>query len=96
MVKKMLVDAGWWAVSSNDMLPWVDGDRFEHLVKYRVHACGSYFDRDGCWRHRSVLGNVGPLHRCRSCCSRHVLKHKQNTHTESNKIRVHENTCNTH
>lgn len=45
--------------------------------------CGSYFDRDGCWRHRSVLGNVGPLHRRRGSCSSHVLKHKD-THTHTN------------
>lgn len=37
------------------------------LRRVRHHA----FDRDG-WRHRSVLGNVGPLHRRRGSCSSHV------------------------
>lgn len=69
-----------WAVSSTVVLLWVNINRFLMIGKYFVHACGSYFDRDGCWRHRSVLGNVGPLHRCCSGCSSHVLEHKQNTH----------------
>lgn len=60
-----------------------------HFFVFTVNVrrwCGSYFDGDGCWRHRSVLGNVGPLHRRRGSCSSHVLKQKdtqtdRQTHT---------------
>lgn len=78
MVDCVLVGVSDWAVSRTVVLLWVN--RVLVIGKYRVHACGSYFDRDGCWRHRSVLGNVGPLHRCCGGCSSHVLEHKQNTH----------------
>lgn len=68
-----------WAVRSNDVLLWVNTSRFVLLVRNVCMFWGSYFDRDGCWRHRSVLGNVGPLHRRSGSCSSHVLKHKGKT-----------------
>lgn len=66
----------------------VNVDRFLILDKCRVRAWGSYFDRDSGWRHRSVLGNVGPLHRRRSGCSSHVLKQKQDTHMHQSHVEI--------
>ena len=54
-------------------------------------VCITHFDRDGSWRHRSVLGNVGPLHRCGSSCGSHIL---QNTHTHTHTHTRHELGCN--
>ena len=86
----LFVDESLRAVSRNDTTP---ADKYRPIFFNHDNCCvyarGSYFDRDGCWRHRSVLGNVGPLHRRRGSCSSHVLKHTQRTHLQSSNILAH-------
>lgn len=51
-------------------LGWFPSEILQGLFYIWKHRL-TYFKRDSCWRHRSVLGNVGPLHRC---SSRHILE----------------------
>lgn len=43
------------------------------VLGFECYTYETYFNLNSCWRHRSILGNVGPLHRCSSS---HVLENK--------------------